>query len=317
MDATAGRSLELRHLQALRAVADTGTFGRAAELLGFSQSAVSQQIAALERTIAQPVFERHRGPRPVTLTPAGALLLERATEILERLEVTMVDLEPLRRGERGPVALGTFQSVSQRLVPRMVGRLHRERPGVDVSLYETEDQEELLGELATGGLDLAFLVGGPGAGELVNGATSAPGDLELDELFREPYMVLTPSAEPDGPFPAAELARRPLIGQHDTICQRLVDDSLRANGVEPGYAFHTVDNGAVHAMVGNGMGLAVMARLAVDDDDPAVRARPLHPPIPDRRVLLGWRAGSTNPLIGALVELAHSVVAELGFDRRG
>jgi DNA-binding transcriptional LysR family regulator len=312
MVTTPGRDLELRHLRTLRTVVDVGTFGGAAEALGLSQSAVSQQVAAMERTIGQPVFERARGPRPVTLTAAGALLVERATDILERLALAVADLEALERGERGSVTLGTFQSVSRRLVPRMIAALRRRRPEVEVHLYETDDQEELLDELAGGGLDLAFLVGGPGADVVVNSESSPPAGLVLRELFREPYLALAPAAEPEGPLTAAELARRPLIGQHDTICQRLVDDSLRASGVRPDYSFHTADNGAVHAMVGNGMGLAVLPRLAIDPTDPAVRARSLEPPIPDRRVLLGWREETTNPLVGVLVETATAVVEELG-----
>lgn len=307
-----GRDLELRHLRTFRAVVDVGTFGGAAEALGFSQSAVSQQIAALERTIGQPVFQRARGPRPVTLTPAGTLLVERATEILDRLALAMADLEALERGERGSVTLGTFQSASRRLVPRMIAALRRQRPEIEVHLYETDDQEELLEELARGGLDLAFLVAGPGAEVVVNSESSPPAGLVLLELFREPYLALAPAAEPEGPLTATELARRPLIGQHDTICQRLVDDSLRANGVRPDYSFHTADNGAVHAMVGNGMGLAVLPRLAIDPTDPAVRARALEPSIPDRRVLLGWREETTNPLVGVLVEAAAAVVEDLG-----
>jgi DNA-binding transcriptional LysR family regulator len=311
MAAIPGRDLELRHLRTFRTVVDVGTFGGAAAALGFSQSAVSQQIAALERTIGRPVFQRARGPRPVTLTPAGALLVERAAEILERLDVALVDLDALERGERGSATLGTFQSASRRLVPRMIAALRRLRPEVEVLLHETDDQEELLDELARGGLDLAFLVGGPGAAILVNSASSPPAGLALEELFCEPYLALTPAEEPDGPLTSAELARRPLIGQHDTICQRLVDDSLRANGVQPDYSFHTADNGAVHAMVGNGMGLAVLPRLAIDPTDPAVRARALEPPIPDRRVLLGWREETTNPLVRVLVEQARAVVEEL------
>lgn len=305
-------SLELRHLQALVAVAEMGSFSRAGGRLGYSQSAVSQQIAALERVIGQPVFDRPGGPRPVTLTAAGALLLERSSEILAKVRVALTDLESLRAGQRGTVRLGTFQSVSQRVAPQIIARLRHERPGTEVVLHESEDQDDLLARLVGGELDLSFLVSGPGNSAQVNAATAGPVGLCFEELFHDPYLVLVPAGEQDGPIRASELARRPLIGQHDHICQLLVDDALRANGVEPNYAFHTSDNGAVHAMVSNGMGLAVMPRLAIDADDPTVRAHPLDPPVPDRHVLLGWREGSTSPLIPALVGLAHTVVEELG-----
>lgn len=307
-----GATLELRHLQALAAVAETGSFGRAAAALGFSQSAVSQQIAALERAIGQAVFDRPGGPRPVTLTPAGSLLLDRSTEILDKVQVTLADLEALRAGERGTVRLGTFQSVSQRIAPLMIARLRRLRPEIEVVLHESDNQDDLVERLMAGELDLSFLVSGPGGSGGINSSSEPPTGLHLEQLFHEPYLVLAPADEPDGPISAAELARRPLIGQHDHICQRLVDDALRAEGVEPDYTFHTSDNGAVHAMVGNGMGLAVMPRLAIDYSDATVNARPLDPPVPDRHLLLGWRVESTSPLVPIVVELAHAVIDELG-----
>ena len=84
--------LDIRHLQALRAVATEGTFGRAAEALGYTQSAVSQQIAALERIAGHPVFDRPGGPRRVRLTAAGRMLLGHAEQILDRVELIERDL---------------------------------------------------------------------------------------------------------------------------------------------------------------------------------------------------------------------------------
>ena len=112
--------LELRHLSALRAVAETGTFGKAATKLGFSQSAVSQQIASLERIVGASMFERPGGPRPVTLTPAGEVLLPHAVSILDRVRVTEADLAGFLAGEIGTLRVGTFQSVSVRILPDLL-----------------------------------------------------------------------------------------------------------------------------------------------------------------------------------------------------
>jgi DNA-binding transcriptional LysR family regulator len=92
------RELELRHLVALDAVATEGTFGRAAERLGYTQSAVSQQIAALERILGEKVFDRPGGPRPVVLTPLGAQLLEWGRELLARVDAMSLDLDLFRTG---------------------------------------------------------------------------------------------------------------------------------------------------------------------------------------------------------------------------
>jgi len=294
--------VELRHLQALRAVAATGSFGRAAEALGFTQSAVSQQIGALERALGQSMFDRPGGSRPVQLTEAGELLLERSEEILDRLSVTLADLDQLRRGERGRIRIGTFQSASEHLVPRILGRLRAERPHVEADLHESEDVEDLQRRLLSGRLEISFLVGG---------VADFHEDLEVIELFSEPYMVLAGVDEPEGPMPVSMLEDRALIGQHDHICQRLITAGLRALGSEPTYAFHTSDNGAVHAMVRNGMGVSIMPRLAIDASDPGLTVHALDPPLPDRHVLLGWRADSPSVLVRTVADLATEVVGEL------
>src|SRR5262245_26748986 len=79
------RELELKHLVALQAVATERSFGRAAERLGYTQSAISQQIAALERVVGEPVFDRPGGPRPVELTPCGQVILDHAEQVFRRL----------------------------------------------------------------------------------------------------------------------------------------------------------------------------------------------------------------------------------------
>src|SRR3954453_20984894 len=109
--------IELRHLHALRAIASEGSFGAAARRLGFTQSAVSQQIAALERAVGAPVFDRPGGPRPVTLTPAGRVLLRHADAVLDRLAQAERELGDLLAGRTDHLRVGTFQSVSVKLLP--------------------------------------------------------------------------------------------------------------------------------------------------------------------------------------------------------
>src|SRR6187402_3128514 len=105
-------NVELRHLAALDAVAVEGTFGRAAERLGYTQSAVSQQISALEKAIGGSVFDRPGGPRPVRLTALGKLVLSHAREILAKAALTAQAIERFQSGVAGRVDVGTFQSVS-------------------------------------------------------------------------------------------------------------------------------------------------------------------------------------------------------------
>src|SRR6476660_2394442 len=106
--------VELRHLAALDALETEGSFGRAALKLGYTQSAVSQQIATLERIVGEKLVERPGGPRPVALTEAGRLLLRHARVIVARLQAAQADLRALREGEVGTLRVGTFQSVGAR-----------------------------------------------------------------------------------------------------------------------------------------------------------------------------------------------------------
>ena len=106
--------VELRHLAALQAVAREGSFGGAAVALGYSQSAVSQQIAALERIVGERLVERPGGPRPVSLTDAGRLLLGHAEGIVARLEAAQADLAAYSEGSAGTLRVGTYQSVGAR-----------------------------------------------------------------------------------------------------------------------------------------------------------------------------------------------------------
>ena len=109
--------VELRHFAALQAVASEGSFGRAAERLGYTQSAISQQIQTLEKIVGEKLVERPGGPRPVSLTEAGRLLLRHADSIVARLQAAQADLHALRNGEAGVLRVGTFQSAGARLLP--------------------------------------------------------------------------------------------------------------------------------------------------------------------------------------------------------
>jgi DNA-binding transcriptional LysR family regulator len=281
------RDVEIRHLAALGAVADTGSFGRAAAQLGFTQSAVSQQIAALERIVGEPVFERPGGPRPVEITPAGEVLLRHARVVLGRLREAEQDLAALRAGEQGRIAIGTFQSVSVRILPAVLAALKAERPGVDVHLIELADQTELIDQVVSGALDLTF----------VN--TVEDPRLVTEFLFSDPIMFVT-AATPDvsgGPVAPAEINGRPLIGEQESSCQLLIESSLRLLGVSPTYVFRSNDNGAMQAMVRAGMGDAVMPLLAIDRTDPGVVVREVEPPLEPR--LIGVAADVASDLVAA------------------
>ncbi len=135
--------LDLRHLRALMAVAEEGSFIDAAYRLGVSQAAVSQQIAGLERAVGQRAFDRPGGPRPVTLTPAGRALLAHAEQVMATLEAAERELGDLASGTGGRLTIGTYQSVSVQLLPDVVSRFLANRKPTQVACqvcHCTEDQ---------------------------------------------------------------------------------------------------------------------------------------------------------------------------------
>lgn len=298
------RDVEVRHLAALRAVAEEGSFGRAAQRLGYSQAAVSQQIAGLERALGQAVFDRPGGARAAELTPAGHLLLGHAVHVLDRLGRAGDELARLRAGTGGRLVVGTFQSTSVRLLPAVVQRMLTEAPELDIRLVESDSNEALAEGVATGELDVSFLVD-PVPDERVDSLA----------LCQDPFVVMLPPDDdvPPGDYPLRLLAGRPMVGQRASLYEELVDDRLRAVGVDPLYVFRANDNGSVQAMVRAGMGPAILPRLAVDLDDPGVQVRSLGPAVPPRTLLIGRRRDRSHaPSSDRFVALAVDAVMALG-----
>jgi DNA-binding transcriptional LysR family regulator len=298
------RELELKHLVALQAVATERSFGRAAERLGYTQSAISQQIAALERVVGEPVFDRPGGPRPVELTPIGQVILDHAEQVFRRLAQAEEEVARLKAGDGGRLVIGTFQSVSVKVLPDVIRVLKAERPQLEIRLFEADDHDTIVERVLEGELDLGFVVG-EGFDER----------LEQIHLLEDPYLLISPRS--DRPLPAtfatAELSGAPLVGEAVSSCQAAIDRGLRSAGVEPSYVFRSNDNGAVQAMVRVGMGRAVLPVLAFDASDPDVVAQELDPPIPPRRIsLIRRRARTLPPAADRFVEIASQVCGELG-----
>jgi DNA-binding transcriptional LysR family regulator len=296
------RDLELKHLIALDAVATEGTFGRAAARLGYTQSAVSQQIATLERLVGSSLFDRPGGPRPVALTPLGKLVLGHARDIIARVEATGDAVERFVAGTVGRIDIGTFQSVSNVLLPAMVQQLRAEHPEVDIRLFEEEDNDAGAQGVLAGELDLAFTIG------------HRSGDLDSMLLLDDPFVLVAPRGElPAGHYPTAELDDLPLVGYPPSSCQFDIENGLRVVGATPTFVFRTYDNGAQMAMVRAGMGWAVMPLLAVDARDTGVDVRFLSPELPPRQICLVWRRDRTlSPVAARMVELAAEVARHLG-----
>lgn len=297
--------LDLRHLLALKAIADEGSFGRAAERLGYTQSAISQQIAALERIVGLRLIERPGGPRPVSLTEAGRILLRHAEAIEARLLAAKADMAALEAGDAGRLRVGTFQSVGAKIIPTLLRRFATSHPGVEVVLTESQDEDELLTMVERGDLDLTFwtlpVVGGP---------------YEAVELLRDPYVLVVPADSPlaqlERPPTLKEITLHPLIGFNQCRAMAHVDRQLAAAGRAPNYVFRSDNNGTVQGLVGAGVGLSLSPRLTVDEDDPSVAVIDLQGRLEPRVIGLVWHADRHfSPAARAFVESAVAVCAEL------
>jgi len=298
--------LELRHLIALKAIAEEGTFGRAAKRLGYTQSAISQQIAMLERIVGRRLIDRPGGPRPVSLTEAGDLLLRHADAIAARLQAAQADLAALDAGDAGPLRIGTYQSVGARVLPELLREFCAGWPQVDVTLQESADDRDLIRLVEQGDLDLSFVV-----------MPLDPGPYEVVELFRDPYVLVVPAGSPlasrDRPPSLRELLDHPLISNRTCRTTQRVEDRLRHAGREPNIAFRSDDNGTVQGLVAAGVGVAVVPRLTVDETDPAVQVVDLGDRVPPRLVGIAWhRDRRRTRAANAFVELARTLTAAVG-----
>jgi len=299
--------IELRHLAALEAVAREGSFRRAAASLGYVQSAISQQIAALERAVGQRLVERSRGGGTVELTEAGELVLQHADAILARLQAAQADVAALATGAAGVLRVGITQSVGVRILPSLMRRFTPAWPDVRLRPTEASADLALYEGVERGDLDVAFV-------ELPTPA----GPFEAVELLSDPFVVVVRRDSPlaRGPFAVADLANVPLVGHTDCRGLARVEAQLRARGVEPEFAFRSDVNATIQALVGAGVGAAILPVLAVDAADPLTTTREL-PGIPPRVLaLVRHRDRYHSPAAQAFVEAAQAVCAELASVRR-
>lgn len=250
--------LDTRHLAALAAIARTRSISKAADELGYGQSAVSQQLAALERVVGHRLVDRGTGPRPVSLTAAGQRLLSHAQWILDRLDAARADLDQLIRGESGSIRIGTFQSASARLLPRVLAVFRRDWPAIEVAIHSEETSALGLADLVRdGALDVAF----------VEIATIGAG-LDHIVLLQDQFVALVPPSHrlaKRRKINLADLAGEDLVGGHiaDT-CTAMGERALQNSGVELNVVFRTEDNAARQRMVDAGLGCAVVPSLTVE-----------------------------------------------------
>src|SRR5919109_2495794 len=219
--------LDPRRLRVLREVAVRGSFAAAAEALAFTSSAVSQQVAALERETGTRLVER--GVRPVRLTDAGRALMAHAEAVLARLDEAEQELGELAGLRRGRLRLASFPTAIATLVPRAVARFRERHADVELTVLD-DHRQALLPRLARWELDLA----------LIYDHEALPGtnlDLERTHLLDDPFDLVVPDRHPltrRASVAVEELADQPWIGgTPGGAYARIVLHSCQAAGFEP------------------------------------------------------------------------------------
>jgi DNA-binding transcriptional LysR family regulator len=294
--------IEVRHLQALVAVADAGTFAKAAEALGYTQSAVSQQIAALERATGTPVFDRPGGPRPVRLTGAGEVLLTHARTVLATLRIAEADIDAVTTGTRGRLRVGLMQSVGTQILPRLLTRFATERPEVQIVLHEAHDADELLAMVERQDLDVAF-----------SAQLEPEGPFVTRPVLDDPFVLLAPSTpewRARRRISIDEVATHPLVGNRNPSC---CGQALLAFGdLEPVFVFESDDNSTIQGCVAAGLGVSLAPMLTIDLDDPTTVIVEIDPPVPPRTITVSWHADRRpSALIDAFVEATLEICTEV------
>jgi DNA-binding transcriptional LysR family regulator len=291
---------------ALRAVAQERSFHRAAARLGYTQSAISQQIAGLERIVGDRLIDRPGGRTPVALTDAGELLLKHADAIAARLAAAEADLASVRDGGRGMLRIGAYQSVGARVLPELLRRFLKLRPNVTLDIVETMNDLDLIGALERGETDLAFV-----------DLPLPEGPFDAVEIIRDPYVVVVQARSPlaVSPSPPAlvEIASMPLLCFKTGRCVERFLPRLSLGGSQPNIVFRSDRNDTLQALAATGMGIAIMPRLAVDEHDEQTRILDPQPPLPPRVIALAWHSGRVpRPSALTFVELARATYAQPG-----
>jgi DNA-binding transcriptional LysR family regulator len=272
--------LGLRELQAVLAIAEFGSFRRAAAALGYTQSALSHQVAALEAALDQPLFHRPGGRAAVRLTPAGEAVCRRARRALSEVEAVAADAEQAARGEIVRVRVGVTQTAAAEIMPAALRAFRDDHPGVEVVLSAADDQESSRAALRRGDLDLAFSY-----------------NLETDEyveaiaVLDDPWVILT---RRDSAIASLERPGFGVLDQLDLVAwtrrwpaQAELEDAWARRGIAPKIVYRTDDNLALQRLVAAGLGHACIGRVAASRAvDPALTWLEPDEPVAPRPIAL-------------------------------
>jgi DNA-binding transcriptional LysR family regulator len=256
--------LGLRELRAVLAVAELGSFRRAAAELGYTQSALSHQVSALEAALGWPLFVRPGGRAQVRLTPAGEAVCRRARRALREVEAVAADAEQAAHGEIVRVRVGVTQTTASEIMPAALRSFRDDYPGVEVVLVAADDPDDSRDAVRRGDLDLAFSFN-----------TETDEYIEAVAVVNDPWVIL---ARRDSEIAAMEHPGFGILHHLDLVAwsrrwsaQVELEEAWQRRGISPKIVYRTDDNLALQRLVAAGLGHACIGRLAASRAiDPAL-----------------------------------------------
>ena len=296
--------LDVRRLRVLREVTARGSFSAAADSLHLSQSAVSQQIAVLEREVGIPLLERTSdGPK---LTAAGEALMEHGDAVLCRLEEAERELSQIAGLESGRLRLSSFVTASATLMTRALSIFRQRFPNVELEFTEG-DPEDTYPALKRGDSDLAVLFDYPAF------ALEFSRDVDAELIYEEPMRLALP---PGHPLAAAKTVRVADLAGEDWLCGAMpsscrfqVINLCRDAGFEPKITFQSEDYEVIKRFVAGGLGVSILPELA--GGHPGVEMRDVRGQKPVRRVWAVTRESEARPpAAGEMLAIVRDVARE-------
>jgi DNA-binding transcriptional LysR family regulator len=289
--------LNLERLRTLDALARHGSVSGAAEGLHVTTSAVSQQMAKLEREAGQQLLAKNG--RGVRLTDAGRLLAEHAARILSQVELAQSDLEAHRGEVVGELRLAAFPTAARGLFPAALSRLRSVHPDLRVTSRETEPEPAVLAVMR-GDFDLAVVL------DWYNRPLPMPDGLVKAVILDDTADVAMPSGHRYADRAEVDLED---FAEDDWItwgesefCHEWLIHTLRSKGIEPRVAHRAEEHPTQLALVGAGLGVCVAPRLGRGPLPEGVRAVPVRQSV-ERQIYAVWRADADRrPSIRAAVE---------------
>jgi DNA-binding transcriptional LysR family regulator len=295
--------LDVRRMRVLREVAVRGSFSAAAEALSFTQSAISQQIAALERETGTTLVQRNA--RGVRLTEAGEALVRHAEAILARLGEAEAELEAIAGLRGGRLRLASFESAAATLMPLAIAAFRALHPGIELSMILGEP-EDTLPLLKSGELDLVL-----GFDSRIRDEVDG---VQRRHLLSDPMFLVMPADHALADkrnVRIADFADDPWIaGNYDCECNRLINRACAVAGFEPRIAFQTDDYTAMQGFVAAGVGVSLIAELGLTSIREDIVVRGLGRETPVREIFAATLAGAhRTPATQAMLDCLADVAA--------